>query len=97
MIVIGEKKIYEFLERHSDAEKSMESWFFAVKNENWDTPIALMERFPNVRVLGKGRAVFNIKGNTYRLVVEINYQRKIVRIRFVDTHAEYDRIDAMEV
>ena len=85
------------MKRHRDAKKSMESWVFTAKNENWNTPIALKERFPNVRILGKDRAIFNIKGNTYRLVVEVNYQKKVVQIRFVDTHAEYDRIDVMEV
>lgn len=97
MLVIGEAMFHEFLRSHSDAQKSLESWAFTVKNENWDTPVALKERFPNVRVIGRGRAIFNIKGNNYRLVVAINYRKKIVQIRFVGTHAEYDRINALEV
>ncbi len=56
-----------------------------------------MENFPSVRMIGGNRAIFNIKGNQYRLVVHIDYIMKKVYVRFMGTHAEYDRIDAREV
>ena len=97
MRVRGRAELEEFGRRHSDARGQLETWLSTVQNENWDTPYELRDRFPNVRVIGRGRAIFNIRGNRYRLVAAINYRRKSVRIRFVGTHAEYDRIDAMEV
>ena len=97
MRVIGMEKLEKFWKRHVDAEQSLSYWFSIVKNENWDKPAELTARFPNARVIGRGRAIFNIKGNRYRLVAEINYQRKLIQIRFVGTHAEYDRIEALEV
>lgn len=97
MHVTGKEKLEKFGRRHGDAEKPLVYWFSIVENENWDKPAELMDRFPNARDIGRGRAIFNIKGNRYRLVVAINYQRKSVQIRFVGTHAEYDRIEALEV
>ena len=97
MRVIGRGKLERFWKRYSDAEKPLAYWFHTAKNENWDKPAELTSRFPNVRVIGRDRAIFNIKGNKYRLVVAINYQRKLVSVRFVGTHAEYDRINALEV
>ena len=55
-----------------------------------------MDRYPAASIVGTDRAVFRIKGNSYRLVVRINYQKRIVYVRFVGTHAEYDRVDAEE-
>ena len=57
----------------------------------------LLANHPNARAIGNNRAVFNIRGNRYRLVVRVNYEYKIVYIRFIGTHAEYDRIDAERI
>ena len=97
MRVIGKEKIEDFWKRRGDAEKPLVYWFSATENEIWDKPADLTDRFPNVRVIGSGRAIFNIRGNRYRLVVAINYRLKLVQIRFVGTHGEYDRIDARKV
>ena len=97
MRVIGKEKLDKFWKRHGDAEQPLSYWFSVVENESWDAPAELTDRFPNVRVIGGGRAIFNIKGNRYRLVVAINYQLELIQIRFVGTHAEYDRINALEV
>jgi mRNA interferase HigB len=64
---------------------------------NWDQPAAVKAQFGNCSILKDGRAVFNIKGNDFRLVVRINYPYRVIYIRFVGTHAEYDQIDAQEV
>ncbi len=97
MDVTGGAELEEFEMRHGDARRHLETWLSSVEREDWDTPHELMGRFSNVRVIGGGRAVFNIRGNRYRLVAAINYRRKSVQIRFIGTHAEYDRIDALEV
>ena len=97
MRVTGGAKLEEFGMRHGDARRHLETWLSTAEREDWDTPHELLGRFSNVRVIGGGRAVFNIRGNSYRLVAAINYQDKIVQIRFVGTHAEYDRINPLEV
>lgn len=86
-----------FWERHADAQEPMEAWFGIVREGRWDSPADVMAAFPYVSVLEKRRLVFNISGNKYRVVVKVHYKTKTVFIRFVGTHAEYDRIDANEV
>ena len=97
MHIIARKTLQKFWERHSDAEASLRSWHGQVEKESWDTPQQVMESWNGVRMIGANRAVFNIKGNRYRLVVHIEYPIKKVYVRFVGTHAEYDRIDTREV
>lgn len=95
--VIAKKALREFWERHADAEEPLLAWFREAERADWDSPPQVKERYRSASFVGRDRVVFNIKGNTYRLVVRINYPQRIVFIRFVGTHAEYDRIDASEV
>ncbi|EGG30181.1 hypothetical protein IMCC3088_884 [Aequoribacter fuscus] len=64
---------------------------------NWESPADLKRDFRSASILKDGRAVFNIPGNKYRLVAWINYAYKVVYIRFIGTHAQYDLIDAQTV
>ena len=80
-----------------DAEEPLRAWYREVEKEEWETPVQIEEKYPNARILGDSRVIFNIKGNHYRLVVKINYPGRIVYIRFVGTHAEYDRVNVLEV
>ncbi len=68
-----------------------------VKQADRDTPAALKEMYGSASIVGDNRVVFNIKGNGYRLVVKIDYRCRVVYIRFVGTHAEYDGVDVEEV
>jgi mRNA interferase HigB len=68
-----------------------------VHRANWESPADLKRDFRSASILKDGRAVFNIAGNKYRLVVWINYAYKVVYIRFIGTHAQYDLIDAQTV
>jgi len=70
------------------------AWFHQVRQADWGTPADLKADFGTASILKDGRAVFNLAGNKYRLVVWINYPFRVVYIRFIGTHAEYDRIDA---
>ena len=97
MRVFTYKRLREFWERHPDARQPLLSWHREAEDADWDTPAAVKTRYPNASVIGNNRVVFNIKGNDYRLVVRINYPYRAVYIRFLGTHAEYDRIDAEEV
>ena len=84
MRIIAKRTLRDYWESHPNAEEPLRSWYRTVKGEDWDTPAKL-------------KAVFKIRGNDYRLIVEINYSYRTVYVRFVGTHTEYDRIDAREV
>ncbi len=92
MRIIARKTLRNFVDalrgsRDQKAVKSaLESWFHEVQSAKWKTPI-----------VGNDRVVFNIKGNAYRLVVTVDYQREIVFIKWLGTHAEYDKIDVKTV
>ena len=64
---------------------------------DWESPAQVKENYRSASFVGENRVIFNIKGNDYRLVVKINYPYRVVYVRFVGTHAEYDKIDVGEV
>jgi mRNA interferase HigB len=97
MRIIAKRALREFWQDHSDAEEPLLAWYREVKQEDWDTPAKVKAKYGNASIVGDNRVVFNIKGNDYRLVVKINYPYRVVYIRFVGTHGEYDRIDVEEV
>ncbi len=97
MRIIAKRALREFWGLHPDSEDPLLAWYREVEKEDWDTPAKVKEKYRTASVIGDKRVVFNIKGNDYRLVVKINYPYRIVYIRFVGPHAEYDRIDAEEV
>lgn len=97
MRIIAKKALRECWERYPDAKDPLLAWYRVVEKEDWDTPAKIKGKYRNASIVGNNRVVFNIKGNTYRLVVRINYLQRIVYIRFVGTHAEYDSVDVQEV
>ena len=97
MRVISKKILREFWEQHADVKRPLQAWLEDVKRTQWKTPGDVQKIYGDDAVLPDGRAVFNIKGNRYRLVTKIHYNTGIVYIRFIGTHAEYDRIDAKSV
>ena len=84
-------------ERYPDAEEPLLARYREVEQEDWATPAKVKDKYRSASIVGNSRVVFNIKGNDYRLVGENHYRHRIVYIRFVGTHAEYDRIDVKEV
>jgi len=97
MRIIAKRVLREFWQQRPTAEEPLLAWYREVDKEDWDTPAKVKEKYRNASVIGDNRVVVNIKGNDYRLVVKINYAYRVVYIRFVGTHAEYDEIDAEEV
>ena len=97
MRIIAKRTLRAFWERHADAEEPLLAWYREVEREDWDTPAKVKAKYASASIVGDNRVVFNIKGNGYRLVVKINYPYRIVYIRFVGTHAQYDAIDVEEV
>ncbi len=94
MRVIAKKILREFWDKHNDCEQQLKSWFSETENANWENPNQIKAEYPSASILIDNRIVFNIKGNSYRLIVKINYEYKMVWIRFIGTHAEYDKINA---
>ena len=97
MRIIAKRTLREFWERHADAKQQLEDWYREVSSADWNTPAAVRSQYPRASIIGNYRVVFRIKGNDYRLVVKIFYPGRVVYIRFIGTHAEYDRINAEEV
>ncbi|HFC08365.1 MAG TPA: type II toxin-antitoxin system HigB family toxin [Chloroflexi bacterium] len=97
MHVISKKKLIECWTQHPDAEQPLKAWHAEAKKAQWKTPADVKEKFGSASILANNRVVFNIGGNKYRLVVEIHYKGKVVFVRWVGTHAEYDRINAEEI
>ena len=82
---------------HAAVEASIASWLAAIESHAFPTPQALKSVFGNASVVGADRIVFNIKGNDYRLVAAVDWRRQIVYIKWVGSHAAYDRIDVRTV
>ena len=97
MRVISRKKLRVFWEIHADAEQALKAWFHETRHSTWKSFTDIKARYHSADLLPGNRVVFNIKGNTYRLIVRIHFNTGIVFIRFVGTHADYDRIDAATI
>jgi mRNA interferase HigB len=96
MRIIAKKALREFWLLNPDAEEPLLAWYREVEKEDWTKPSEVKDKYRSVSFVGD-RVVFNIKGNNYRLVVKINYPYRVVYVRFVGTHKEYDEIDVEEV
>ncbi|SEK28543.1 type II toxin-antitoxin system HigB family toxin [Parapedobacter koreensis] len=97
MRVIAVKKLKEYWEEYPQAEQALLSWYEEAGVAAWDNPNELKAQYRNASVLTDKQVVFNIHGNTYRLLVDIEYRLKIVFVVWFDTHKEYDKVDAKTV
>ena len=100
MRVIALSTIKSFLDRNAgvaDAREPVMAWFRQVRQADWARPVDIKRDIRSASILKDGRAVFNIAGNKYRIVVWINYSYRVVYIRFIGTHRQYDTIDAQNV
>ncbi len=92
--IFSKKTVRAYYERHAEAEQYLKTWYDTALQSNWASPADVKKSYSTASILKDGRVVFNIKGNDYRLVVRINYEKQWLFIRFIGTHAEYDKIDA---
>ncbi|MFV8333471.1 type II toxin-antitoxin system HigB family toxin [Flavobacterium sp. GSP14] len=97
MRVIAKKILRDFWIVHTDCEQQLKSWFQETSKAEWENPNVIKQQYPSASILNNNRFVFNIKGNKYRLIVKINFDYQMVWIRFIGTHAEYDKIDANKI
>jgi mRNA interferase HigB len=97
MRIVAKRTLREFWEQFPETEEPLLAWYREVEKEDWDGPAKVKEKYRSPSIIKGSRVVFNIKGNDYRLVVKINYSYRMIYIRFVGTHAEYDEINVEEV
>jgi mRNA interferase HigB len=97
MRIISRKALREFWEIHPDAQQPLRAWYADVKKADWQSPTDIKNVYRNASIVANNRVVFNIKGNKYRLVVAVQYEYRLVYIRFVGTHQAYDKIDVTTI
>jgi mRNA interferase HigB len=99
MRIVKERTLTEYckLNRYKQAEESVKAWIFEVRFSTWNNANELKLKYGNASVISSKRVVFNIKGNDYRLIVDIEYKLKVVFIVWFGTHTEYNKIDAKTV
>lgn len=97
MRIISVKTLKIFCDREHQAEQALRSWYDEAEKATWKTPQELKQQYINASILSEKRVIFNIHGNKYRLIVDIEYRLQILFIVWVGTHAEYDKIDAKKI
>jgi mRNA interferase HigB len=103
MRIIARRTLREFVDsltgsRDRPAVKaSLDAWFHEVRNAGWKSPAEVKRIYATAGIVGTDRVVFHIKGNSYRLVAAVDYEKGIVWIKWVGTHADYDKIDVKKV
>ena len=97
MRVIPISTLRAFWSKHSDAQTPLMAWYALASRSQWRSPSDIKEAYRNASFTANNRVVFNIKGNDYRLVVLVRYDKGLLFVKFVGTHAQYDKIDASTV
>jgi len=101
--IIARKTLRDFAESlrsskdYRAVKSALDAWFHEVRRADWHGPAAVVRDYANASIVGSDRIVFNIKGNSYRLVVAVDYERQIVFIKWLGTHTAYDKIDVKTV
>ncbi|MCC9043367.1 MULTISPECIES: type II toxin-antitoxin system HigB family toxin [Myroides] len=94
MRVIAIKTLRVFWTKHADSEQQLKAWYQEAEKATWKNSNEIKAEYPSASILDDNRICFNIKGNHYRLIVKINFAHQMMWIRFIGTHAEYDKINA---
>ncbi len=97
MRIIAKRTLREFWNKHANAEASLAEWYTQADKAEWKSPTDITDSIANARYLGNQRFSFKVRGNRYRLVIEVNFTYQTLYIRFVGTHAEYDKIDVTTI
>ena len=92
--IFAKSTLKEFWKIHPDAEQYLKTWFDTAMSADWKSPNDVKKTYATASILKDGRMVFNIRGNSYRLVVKINFRKQWMFIRFIGTHEVYNTIDA---
>lgn len=93
MRLVGLFKLEDFKRKHAGARGPLDAWRIEVEAAEWGGPMDIKRRHATASFLADHRVIFNIKGNSYRLVVKVRYQNAIVVIEWIGTHADYSKVD----
>ncbi len=97
MRIIAISVLRQFWEKHPDSEQSIKAWVDEARKAQWAQPSEIKALYRSASILKNRRVVFNIKGNDYRLVAAVAFKLSVVYVKFIGTHAQYDKIDAETV
>lgn len=97
MRIVAYKSIVDFCAKHNDAESALQDWYYKTLKADWDCFADIKNTFNTVDAVGNKRFVFNIKGNDYRLVAIVLFNIKMVYIRFIGSHKDYDKTDCSKI
>jgi len=97
MKIRNKELLDKYIDRHSNARSALQHWIDFVEEAKWKSPSELKADFPSADYVGKERYVFNIQGNNHRLVTVVVFIEGYLKILFVGTHAEYDKINCRTV
>jgi len=92
--IFAKSTLRQFWEKFPDSEQYLKTWYDTAMSSNCKSPMDVKQSYANVSILKESRIVFNIKGNSYRLVAKFNFEKQWIFIRFIGSHNEYDKIDA---
>jgi mRNA interferase HigB len=95
--VLGSDRIHSFDQRHANYRKGVQAWVAMMSRASWQSSHELIAEMPKTRGLGQGRFIFKLCGNHVRALAIVNFRLKVIEIRFVGTHVDYDRVDAHTV
>jgi len=95
--IVSRKTLVLFYAKHADAEIPLLTWYKIAMKSNWTSPIEVKKDYASADIVGNDRMVFNVKGNKYLLIVKFNFGMQWAWIRFIGTHAEYDKIEACSI
>ena len=97
MRIIAISTLRAFWTKHPDAQTPLQAWYALASRAQWKSPSDIKAVYRNASFTANNRVVFNIKGNDYRLVVLVRYDKGLLFVKFVGTHAQYDKIDVLTV
>ena len=97
MHILTRKRLENFWISEPEVEQALKTWFKIAENAHWKCPNDIKKLYPSADPIAGNRMIFNIKGKHYRLVVKIHYNTETIYIRFVGTHEEYNKINAVTI
>lgn len=95
--IIARKTLLDYCKKYPEAAKALQEWYHELVKSNYRTFNELRRDYPNVSLVGDDRAIFNILGNRYRLVVRMVFEYKAIQVKWFGTPSEYDKVNVMDV
>lgn len=92
--IVAKRTLKEFWEEYPDSEQYLKTWYDTTRKADWQSANDIKSTYASANILKDGRVVFNVKGNSYRLIVRFNFEKQWAFIRFIGTHSEYDKVNA---